>query len=208
MSVTSRGDALLAWMIDQTEMREELMEQERSRAVHAEFLEAESGMLPSTAERTERMRDASARAWLRLTARAVEATWPSAAHGIGPEFDAWLGGNVERLEVLEMEEHDRNARRGLSGDPASDDRAAQLRARIRLFGEWAGESVPGGEGPAATGRALTAWLDDHSDRLAELQAEAMAGPAPEGVPAERIAERAAMWAHVRLLTEALDAVLP
>lgn len=221
------ADRLAAWMADDREGLDALMALESSRAIHEEFLQAEGGTLPDRATRIERARAASARAWMRHLARAVAAEWPGAAPGLPDRLTAWGNNNRERLEALVLEEEGFAERRGASGDPQADRRDADLAAHSRFFAEGlatvAGPLGDGTESPAGFARRVAAWSRANEARRRAVEREALAawgsGPPPGAGPetsaaAEapepdevRVREAAAVWAHVRLLAEALEHAL-
>jgi hypothetical protein len=218
------ADRLVRWMGDNRASLDALMVLEGSRAIHEEFLLAEGGTLPDRATRIERARAASARAWMRHLARAVAAEWPGVAPDLPDRLDRWGNENRERLEALVLEEAGFAERRGASGDPHADRRDVDLAAHARLFAEGlatiAGPLGDRAESPADFGRRVAAWSRANESRRREVEREALAawgsGPPPEhgpemtaaaGAPEPdemRIQEAAAVWAHVRLLAEALE----
>jgi len=216
--------SMVDWMADNREMLDRFMAEEGSRAIHEEFLLAESGSLPDRATRIERARTASARAWLRLLARALESSWPDAPEALATKIEGRGAAAAERREALELEEAAIEERRGASGDPEDDLRRVALRAHARAFAEVVGELTleEDGAGPAL-GRRVGARIRADEDRLRVIEAEArtawstrdvseepetrsMSAAQPDA-DATRIVEAAAVWAHVRLLTDALAAEL-
>jgi len=214
--------SMVDWMAENRPLLDRFMAEEGSRAIHEEFILAEGGTLPDRATRIERARAASARAWLRLLARALEETWDAAPPGLAGEVERAGAAAGERREALELEEAAIEERRGASGDPVDERRRIVLRAHARLFAEIVGAQI-GTEDAAGPelGRRVGARLRADEDRLREIEAEAAAAwggrdldedPATKPMTAarpdadpERIAEAAAVWAHVRLLAEALAA---
>jgi hypothetical protein len=218
------AERLLRWLADHHRSLDALMAQEGSRAMHEEFLMAEgAGVLPDRAERLERARRASNRAWLRHLADGLAQVMIQAPDGFGPRVEKRLLVDGERLEAICLEERAALERRGLSGDPEGDRRAAEMAGQRRFFAE----AVAAGlelEEPPVFGRRVAAWGAENADRLRSLEAEALAasgarsGPASAG-PEElrqpwdrapdlaRASEAAAVWANVRFLVESLEAVL-
>lgn len=208
-------------MADNREILDRLMAEEGSRAIHEEFIAAEGGSLPDRAARIERARGASARAWLRLLARALEEEWPDAPCGLAAQLETRGALALERREALELEEAAIEERRGASGDPADEARRVALRAHARLFAELVGEITDPGEGTgpelgrrvglgmraqesrirAIEAEAEAAWAE-RSDPNAEVETRPMTAARPDADP-ERIREAAAVWAHVRVLAEVL-----
>jgi hypothetical protein len=203
---------------------DELMAQEGSRAIHEEFILAEGGVLPDRPARIARARGASARAWMRHLAQAVAAELPGTPADLPERLTAWLNANGERHEALVLEEAAVLERRGASGDPEADRRDAELTAAARLFAEgFATLALPGAEGepPAAFGRRVAAWSRGAEERRRAVEREALDawGGAPDGPEmtaaaeaspepdAVRVREAAAVWAHVRVTAEALEAAL-
>ena len=144
---------------------------------------AEGGTLPDRRARMERAREASARTWMRHLARGFEDVWDGA----------------ER-------------------------RGAELAAHCRLFAEaLATEAEPlAGEPPPVFSRRVASWVRAQERRRREVEEQARAawraGPAPASSPRAtaapspepdelRVSEAAAVWAHVRLLAEALEHAL-
>jgi hypothetical protein len=216
---------LVDWMAANRSSLDELMAQEGSRAIHEEFILAEGGTLPDRAARIARARMAGARAWMRHLAGAVAAELPGTPPDLADRLTAWMNANGERLEALMLEEQAVLERRGASGDPAADRRDAELTAVARLFAEgYATITAPtDGEGtPAAEfGRRVAAWSRAAQGRRRDVERQAVAawGAAPQtpemtaaraSAPepdALRVREAAAVWAHVRITAEALEATL-
>ena len=219
------ADRLVRWMGDNRASLDALMVLEASRAIHEEFLLAEGGTLPDRATRIERARAASARAWMRHLARAVAAEWPGAPPGLADRLDAWSNHNRERLEALVLEEGGFAERRGASGDPDGDRRDVDLAAHARFFAEGlatiAGPLGDTAESPADFARRVASWSRANASRRRAVEHEALVAwgsrpppvPGPEmtaatgGAPEPdemRVQEAAAVWAHVRLLAEALE----
>ncbi len=211
---------LVDWMAEHRPALDEYMAQEGSRAVHLEFIAAEGGELPTRELRLSRARGASARAWLRHLARALEACWDGGREGLADDLEKWALDHWERLEALELEERAVLERVG-RGDPARDDRHVTLAAHMRLFAEAVGAvAEPDGRSGPELSRETAAFTREHASRLAELEAEARESWARDAVEQEpmtkasqpeadetRVAEAAAVWAHVRLLTAALAELL-
>ena len=227
MSAPASGLAgrLVDWMAANRSSLDELMAQEGSRAIHEEFILAEGGTLPDRPARIARARGASARAWMRHLSQAVAAELPGAPADLPERLTAWMNANGERHEALVLEEAAVLERRGASGDPYADRRDAELAATARLFAEgFATLTEPeGGDGasPAEFGRRVAAWSRSAEARRREVEREALdawGGPAqgPEMTAAReaapepdelRVQEAAAVWAHVRVTAEALEAAL-
>lgn len=218
------ADSLVDWMAEHRPILDQLMSEEGSRAIHEEFILAEGGVLPDRATRLERARGASARAWLRLLARALEERWPDAPAGLAGEIERRGATAGERREALELEEAAIEERRGASGDPVDERRRIALRAHARLFAELVGDLTSDEEasGPEL-GRRVGGRIRADEERLRAIEAEAasawggralddaaetrpMSAARPDADP-ERVAEAAAVWAHVRLLADALAAEL-
>lgn len=211
---------LVDWMAEHRPALDEYMAQEGSRAVHLEFIAAEGGELPTRETRLARARGASARAWLRHLARALEACWDDGRDGLAEDLEKWTTGHVERLEALELEEQASLERIG-RGDPETDARHVTLAAHMRLFAEAVGAVVePDGRSGPELSRETAAFTRDNAGRLRELEAEARqswAGDAAQQEPMTkaarpeadevRVAEAAAVWAHVRVLAAALSHLL-
>jgi hypothetical protein len=202
------ADRLVAWMAANRTALDALMAEEASRARHLEFIRAEGGGLPDRSERLAAARAASARAWLRHLGRGLSVEWPAAPRELAGHLEAAAAGDPERLEALILEERAAAERRGRSGDPAADLRDAELTARCRSFAESVGRVVDG-DAPGM-GRRVGAWLAEHAgERRGEEAAARAAWAEPAGVPADdvRAREAAAVWAHVRSLTRALEHAL-
>ncbi|MGD9573217.1 MAG: hypothetical protein AB7V62_15145 [Thermoleophilia bacterium] len=218
--MTGLADRLTAWMAANRPVLDELMAQQGSRAIHEEFILAEGGTLPDRAARVARARSASATAWLRFLARAVEAEAPAAA-GTGDAVGRLVSSGRERLEALVLEERAAYERRGASGDPEADARDAELSAWCRLFAESlaTASDLADPEAPPAFAARLAAWSRAQETRRREVEAGARAawasGPPGGGERMSaapdadelRVQEAAAVWAHVSLLTEALEHTL-
>ncbi|WP_217915521.1 hypothetical protein [Miltoncostaea marina] len=226
MSAPPEGLAqrLVDWMAANRPALDAAMAQEGSRAMHEEFLMAEGGTLPDRRGRIDRAREASARAWMRHMAHALDETWAGATPGLAERMERWMAGHRERLEALALEEAAASERRGASGDPEADRRAAGLTAHGRLLAEAlavASEGAPGwAEAAPAFSRRVGGLVRGREDRRRAVEEEARRawGPAPApgadqvatAAPepdAERVREAAAVWSHVRILTEALEAAL-
>lgn len=183
---------------------------------------AEGGELPNRAQRIARARGASARAWLRHVARALAAEWPQAPEGLVVRLDGRVRADLERLEALCLEEDAVVERRGRSGDAEADRRDADLAARCRLFAESLAALAEREEPPPAVGRRVSEWLRARTGERRAVEAEAQAAwgagtaSAPErpmtaASTAEpelaRVLEAAAVWAHARMLCEAIEQVV-
>ncbi|MGI9538826.1 MAG: hypothetical protein ACR2N6_01600, partial [Miltoncostaeaceae bacterium] len=157
---------------------------------------------------------------LRHLARALEACWDGARDGLAVDLEKWATGHVERIEALELEEQATLERVG-RGDPETDARHVTLAAHMRLFAEAVGAVVePDGRSGPELSRETAAFTRDNAARLRELETEARdswAGDAPKQEPMSkaarpeadetRVAEAAAVWAHVRVLAAALAHLL-
>jgi hypothetical protein len=218
------AESLVRWMAENRAGLDALMAQEGSHAIHEEFMLAEGGTLPDRTTRIERARGASARAWMRHLARALTAVWPEAEPGLDEKLERWGAAHRERLEALILEEHALAERRGASGDPLADARDAELAAHCRLFAEGLAtlsESMAASpESPPDFSRRLAAWSRSQEARRREVEHEARAAWGSEEHPGKdqrmtaapeadevRVQEAAAVWAHVRLLAEALEHAL-
>src|SRR5450631_4040989 len=128
---------------------ESIMAQESSRALHQEFLLAESGTLPDRQARLQRIRAVGARAWLRHLAAALQAEWAGAPEGMQGKLELWIARGGPRLEALELEEQAALERDGISGDVDADRRRVTLGSYVQLFAEGVGEiaSPDGRSGP-------------------------------------------------------------
>jgi hypothetical protein len=216
---------LVDWMAANRSSLDELMAQEGSRAIHEEFILAEGGTLPDRGTRIARARGASARAWMRHLGQALAAELPGTPADLPERLTIWLNANGERQEALVLEELAVLERRGASGDPEADRRDAELAAAGRLFAEgYRTLTTPDdgeGESPAVFGRRVAGLARSAEARRREIEREALdawgaspqppemtaaAGTAPEP-DAQRVQEAAAVWAHVRVTTEALEAAL-
>lgn len=212
------SERLVSWMAAHRGGLDVLMEQEGSRAIHEEFLMAEGGVLPDRRDRLDRARSASARAWLRHLGTALAEEWPGAPAGMPAALEQTILRGGERLEALILEEGAVLERHGLSGDPVADRRDADLTAYCRLFAEGVGGVLEEDGGPEF-GRRVADAARRRAGRLRQIEAEAReawsAAPAAGRTSAAstpepdalRVAEAAAVWAHVRVLTEALEETL-
>jgi hypothetical protein len=219
--------ALVGWMADNRAQLDALMAEEASFAIHEEFMLAEGGTLPDRATRIERARSASARAWMRHLGRGITAVWPEAEADLAERLERWAAAHRERREALLLEEQAVAERRGASGDPRADLRDAELAAHCRFFAETlATVAAPiadsGESAPEFAGR-VSAWSRGHEAWRREIEAQARAAwgaathpgaehalSAAESAPEldeTRVQEAAAVWAHVRVLAEALGHVL-
>jgi hypothetical protein len=211
---------LVAWMTDHRPALDTLMAQEASRAVHMEFLAAESGELPDRATRLARAREASIRAWLRHLGHAAGAELPGGSPELGDRLERYMAAHQERREAYELEEQAALERFGRSGDPEGDVRDISLVSHAALFAEaLAAETDLAGEVAAPNfARRVSARMRAAQGRRREIEAEARAAwsadPAPmENRPATagervepdeaRVIQAAAVWAHVLVLTESL-----
>ena len=220
------ADRLVDWMAANRESLDALMAHEGSRAVHEEFILAEGGTLPDRGTRIARARAASARAWMRHLAQALSANWRGASPDLSERLTAWMNANRERLEALVLEEEAIAERRGASGDPVADRRDGELAANARLFAEVVATLVgppDADRSPAEFGRDVAVWSRANAARRREVEREALAawgaGVPPGGAPEMsaataapesdemRVQEAAAVWAHVRVTAEALEAAL-
>lgn len=224
---TGLADALVRWMADNRGGLDALMAEEGSRAIHEEFLLAESGTLPDRVTRIERARGASARAWMRHMSHGLAAVWPGADPELPTAMTRWSSAHPERLEALVLEERAIVERRGASGDPHADIRDADLSGHGRLFAEGlASLSEPLADSsvsPPEFARRVAGWARAQEAHRREIEHEARAawGPGPQpgteqamsaatGAPEPeemRVQEAAAVWAHVRILAEALEHAL-
>ena len=85
------GDVFVAWMVENRPALDERMKEEGSKALIQEFMAAEGGQgLPTPEERLDRARQASAHAWLRHLAAAIQANWQSAPAGFAASMEKWL----------------------------------------------------------------------------------------------------------------------
>jgi hypothetical protein len=221
------ADKLIDWMGENRAALDALMAEEGSRAIHEEFLLAESGTLPDRATRITRARGASARAWTRHLGSAVAAVWPGADADLPTRMRRWSADHPERLEAFVLEEQAILERRGASGDPQADQRDVELAAHCRLFAEMLASLTesPTGSSESAPdfSRRVASWArsQETARRAVEAQARAAwsAGPPPGAgqsmtaavnapePDAMRVEEAAAIWAHVRMLAEALEHAL-
>jgi hypothetical protein len=213
------GVALVAWMVDNRPALDERMKEEGSKALIQEFMAAEGGgALPTPEERLDRARQASARAWLRHLAAAIEVNWDVAPDGFLAEVDRWLLAGEERLEALKLDEEARAEQRGRAADPNDDHREVELRALGRLFAEGVGSTCrPGGDDGPQFARRVVDWQSEHLLRNRELVDDAVARTTPEGLSGSEVAaplwerapevararEAALLWARVQFLTEAI-----
>lgn len=211
---------LLDDMVQHRPRLETYMTEESSRALHEEFLLAESGTLPTRQARLESARVVGARAWLRHLAAALRASWDGGPPDLQARLERRVMTGAERLEALELEEEAELEREGLSGDEQADARRVTLSAHARLFAEGIGDiAAPGGERGPEFGRRVTAILRREAPRrrAIERQAfEAWSGSPMEGVmeqarvtaaPPEpdviRMLEAAAVWSYVHVLADAV-----
>ena len=227
-SESGLADRLVEWMSDNRPELDARMSEEASFAIHEEFMLAEGGTLPDRATRIGRARQASARAWIRHLGRGLVAVWPDAEPDLAARIERWSADHRERREALTLEEQAVTDRRGASGDPPADRRDAEIAAHCRYFAEalatLSGPIAESGETPPEFSRRVAAWARSRERRRREIEAEARAawGAAPhpgsdqplsaaEAAPEPdemRVQEAAAVWAHVRVLAEALEHALP
>jgi hypothetical protein len=211
-------------MADHRADLDRIMVAEGSRAIHEEFLLAEGGVLPDRRARMDRARSASARAWSRHLGRGLTGVWPGADPALASRIERWAAGHQERLEALALEEAAIAERRGASGDPEADRRDAALAAHCRLFAEALANAaeLPGAGSPPDFSRRVGRAVRAAEARRRAIEAEARdawsreAGPGPDqttgaaptpDADALRVAEAAAVWAHVQVLAEALEEAL-
>lgn len=216
--------AMIADMVDNRPRLEQYMEQESSRVLHEEFLEAESGTLPDRHTRLTKARLAGARAWLRHLAAALRASWDQGPPDLQSQLERRVQGSRERLEAMQLEEEAALEKEGLSGDAEADARRVTLGAYSRVFAEALGAiATPGGvEGPEF-GRRVTQVLRRETPRRRQIEREAFqawSGSPMEGVmeearlsaaPAEpgvvRMLEAAAVWSWIHVTADAVGEVL-
>lgn len=216
------GVRLNTWMAEHREQLDRMMAEEGSRAIHEEFMLAESGELPDRETRIERARGASARAWLRHLGRGIAAVWDGAPDGSAGELERAATTSGERVEALRLEEEAILERRGVSGDPDDDHRRAFLVARARAFAEGIAPTL--GEDPPEFGREVGAWMREHTDDIRTLEAETRAAWSDRDLDRNaeterrtaavepesddlRIIEAASVYAHVRTLAIGLGELL-
>lgn len=215
---------LITYLGNERPALETLMAQESSRALHQEFLLAESGTLPDRNARLERIRAVGARAWLRHLAAALQAEWPDAPDGMQAALELHITRGQARLEALELEEAAALEREGISGDADADQRRVTLGAYVQLFAEGVGEiGHPRGLSGPAFGREVTQVIrreGPHRRAVEKAAFEAWSGSPMEGVletarttaaPPEpdiiRILEAAGVWSYIQILCTALGEVL-
>jgi len=161
---------------------------------------------------------------MRHLGRGLTATWGEADPELSGRLERWSAAHRERLEALVLEEDAVAERRGASGDPMADDRDAALAAHCRLFAEGLANEfealAASPESPPDFGRRLASWSRAQEAHRREIEMEAFAawgsGPhpgsdqqmtaAPEA-DEMRVREAASVWAHVRVLAEALEHTL-
>ncbi len=211
-------------MVENRPALDERMKEEGSKALIHEFMAAEGGQgLPSPEERLDRARQASARAWLRHLAAAIQANWTAAPATFASGMDTFLVAGDERLEALKLDEEARAEQRGLAADPNDDHREVELRSLGRLFAEGIGSTChPGGDDGPSFAKRVTEWQSEHLLRNRELVEDAIARTTPEGLSGSDVAaplwerapetararEAALLWARVQFLTEAVaDALM-
>lgn len=162
---------------------------------------------------------------MRHLAHAVAAELPGTPPDMPERLTVWMNANGERLEALVLEEQAVLERRGASGDPVADQRDVELSATARLFAEgFATLTAPEdgeGEAPAGFGRRIAVFSRAAEARRRQVEREAVeawggAAHGPEMTAAResapepdelRVHEAAAVWAHVRITAEALEAAL-
>lgn len=215
---------LVAHMVANRPALEQLMTQEGSRALHEEFLLAESGTLPDRQSRLTRARIVGARAWLRHLAAALAAEWRMGPPDMQGRLERWVAVGAERLEALELEEEAAVEREGISGDAQADARRVTLGAYMRLFAEGVGDiAAPRGLSAPEFGRRVNEVLRRESSfrrRVEKESFEAWSGSPMEGLLEEarttaappepniiRMLEAAAVWSWIRVLADALGEVL-
>jgi hypothetical protein len=215
---------LVTYLGEQRPALETIMAQESSRALHQEFLLAESGTLPDRNARLDRIRAVGARAWLRHLAGALQAEWAAAPPGLQGALEAYVARGGDRLEALELEETAALEREGISGDADADQRRVTLGAYVRLFAEGVGEiATPDGRSGPEFGREITAIIrreGPHRRTVEKAAFEAWSGSPMEGVleqarttaaPPEpdiiRILEAAGIWSYIQVLCIALGEAL-
>lgn len=220
----SLAERLIAYLGAERAALETIMAQESSRALHQEFLLAESGTLPDRNARLERIRAVGARAWLRHLAAALQAEWPDAPNGLQSKLELFVARGGDRLEALELEEAAALEREGISGDADADQRRVTLGAYARLFAEGVGGiAEPDGRSGPEFGREITVIMRREASRrraLGKAAFEAWSGSPMEGVlerarttaaPPEpdiiRIFEAAGVWSYVQVLCVALGEAL-
>ena len=218
------GATLVTWMVDNRPALDEKMKEEGSKALIQEFMAAEGGQgLPTPEERLDRARQASARAWLRHLAAAIQANWTVAPADFTSAMDKWLAAGEERLEALRLDEESKAEQRGRAADPNDDHREVELRSLGRLFAEGVGATCyPGGDDGPSFAKRVTEWQSEHLLRNRELVDDAIARTTPEGLSGSDVAaplwerapetararEAALLWARVQFLTEAIaDALM-
>jgi len=218
------SERLIAYLGADRSALEALMAQESSRALHQEFILAESGTLPDRQARLERIRAVGARAWLRHLAAALQSEWSAAPTGMQGRLEVWLAANGDRLEALELEEAAALEREGISGDADADQRRVTLGAYVRLFAEGVGQiAEPAGRSGPEFGREVTSIMRREAPRRRAVERaafEAWSGSPMEGVleqskitaaPPEpdiiRILEAAGVWSYVQVLCIALGEAL-
>lgn len=218
------AERLVTYLGEERAALETIMAQESSRALHQEFLLAESGTLPDRAARLARIRAVGARAWLRHLAAALQAEWSAAPAGLQAALEMHVARGGDRLEALELEEAAALEREGISGDADADQRRVTLGAYVRLFAEGVGEiAEPDGRSGPEFGREITVIMrreGAHRRAVEKAAFEAWSGNPMEGVleqarttaaPPEpdiiRILEAAGVWSYIQLLCIALGEAL-
>ena len=220
---TPLADRLVQSLAENRTRLEQLMTQESSRAIHEEFLLAESGTLPDRETRLLRARSTSARAWLRHLAASVAEEWTGAPAGLREPLEQHVMRGIERFEALSLEEEAALEREGLSGDPQANTRRVTLGAYMRLFAEGVGEhGSPDGESGPEFGKRVTLVMRREAPRRRQVEKEAFdawSGSSMKGIedtkvtaaPPEseniRVVEAAACWSYVRILADSLGEVL-
>lgn len=216
--------ALIEDMAGNRPRLENLMQQEGSRVLHEEFLEAERGSLPDRHGRLTSARRAAARAWLRHLAASLAMRWDGGPPDFQQQLERQVQGARERLEQLELEEQATLERQGLAGDAEADARRVTLGAHVRLFAEAVGAIArPHGLDGPTLGRRFTEALHRDGTRRREIEKqafEAWSGSPMEGVmegtrataaPPEpeiiRTLEAAAVWSFVHVTADALGRLL-
>jgi hypothetical protein len=217
------ADRLVQSLAENRARLEHLMAQESSRAIHEEFLLAESGTLPDRETRLERARAVSARAWLRHLSASLAEQWQGAPEGLHDKLEQHVMRGTERLEALSLDEEAVLEREGLAGDLQANARRVTLGAYMRLFAEGVGEiASPDGESGPDFGKRVTLVMRREGGRRREVEKEAYeawsggdlkgiedtkATAAPAEVSEIRVIEAAACWSYVRILADSVGEVL-
>lgn len=177
-----------------------LLERERSRMTHQLFLLAESGALPTEAERRTAARSATVRAWMVHVAGQLPGVWSAAPGDLGERVDRWFAVNGERRESIELTLADRIAA-GPVGDLPTRERRLEYGGAARWLAAAIGDIVdPDGDGGAGFASRVAGALDAGEDAAASRAAELRLAD-PDDV---RIAERAELVAQVEAVADALE----